>query len=85
MLAHAFRIPRPFRARLGSGSEHTVNAGGREWPRIKRQAEVVRETKETRIKVSVDVDGSGKSTISTGVGFFDHMLESFRQALRHGR
>ena len=43
----------------------------------KRKAEIVRETKETRIKVSVDVDGSGKSTISTGVGFFDHMRESF--------
>ncbi len=42
-----------------------------------RKAEVVRETKETQIRASVDVDGSGKSTISTGVGFFDHMLESF--------
>ena len=42
-----------------------------------RKAEIVRETKETSIKVSVDVDGSGKSTISTGIGFFDHMLESF--------
>jgi imidazoleglycerol-phosphate dehydratase len=44
---------------------------------VKRRAEIVRETKETKIKVSVDVDGSGKSTVSTGVGFFDHMLESF--------
>ncbi|WP_353662796.1 imidazoleglycerol-phosphate dehydratase HisB [Hydrogenimonas sp. SS33] len=36
-----------------------------------------RETKETKIELSLDVDGSGRSKISTGVGFFDHMLESF--------
>ena len=46
-----------------------------------RTAEVVRETKETRIKVTIDLDGTGSSTVSTGVGFFDHMLESFA---RHG-
>jgi imidazoleglycerol-phosphate dehydratase len=46
-----------------------------------RMARIVRETKETQIKVSIDLDGTGKSTISTGVGFFDHMLESFA---RHG-
>jgi imidazoleglycerol-phosphate dehydratase len=46
-----------------------------------RIGEVVRETKETTIRVRVDVDGTGQSTISTGVGFFDHMLESFA---RHG-
>ena len=46
-----------------------------------RMARIVRETKETQIKVSIDLDGTGKSRISTGVGFFDHMLESFA---RHG-
>ena len=42
-----------------------------------RTAELVRETKETQIRVSIDLDGSGRARVSTGVGFFDHMLESF--------
>ncbi|CAN7485459.1 imidazoleglycerol-phosphate dehydratase HisB [Phenylobacterium sp. LjRoot225] len=46
-----------------------------------RQAEVVRNTKETQIRVRVDLDGTGASKISTGIGFYDHMLESFA---RHG-
>jgi imidazoleglycerol-phosphate dehydratase len=46
-----------------------------------RVGEVVRETKETRIRVRIDLDGTGKTEISTGVGFYDHMLESFG---RHG-
>ena len=46
-----------------------------------RKADVVRETKETQIKVSIDLDGTGQSTIPPGIGFFDHMLESFA---RHG-
>ena len=46
-----------------------------------RQAEVVRNTKETQIRVRGDLDGTGESKISTGVGFYDHMLESFA---RHG-
>lgn len=44
---------------------------------MSRQAEVVRNTKETQIRVRVDVDGVGAATVSTGVGFFDHMLDSF--------
>ena len=42
-----------------------------------RSADIVRETKETRIRVSLDLDGSGASTLATGVGFFDHMLEGW--------
>ena len=46
-----------------------------------RTAEVVRNTKETQIRIVLDLDGTGESTVSTGIGFFDHMLESF---VRHG-
>ena len=46
-----------------------------------RKAEYVRKTKETDIALSFSLDGSGKATVSTGIGFFDHMLEGFA---RHG-
>ena len=48
---------------------------------MSRTAELVRKTKETDIKLSLNIDGTGKSDIETGIGFFDHMLEGFA---RHG-
>ncbi len=42
-----------------------------------RTAVVDRETKESKVHVEVDIDGSGRADVSTGVGFYDHMLASF--------
>jgi imidazoleglycerol-phosphate dehydratase len=47
---------------------------------VTRQATIDRSTKETKIKVTIDLDGTGAYDITTGVGFLDHMLE---QLARH--
>ncbi len=43
---------------------------------MSRTAETGRETRETKVRVSIDLDGSGRSTVATGVGFLDHLLGS---------
>ncbi|MEX2446964.1 MAG: imidazoleglycerol-phosphate dehydratase HisB, partial [Dehalococcoidia bacterium] len=49
---------------------------------VERRAQVDRETAETRIHVSLNVDGTGRAEVSTGIGFYDHMLTAFA---KHGR
>ena len=44
-----------------------------------RNAEIERNTKETRIRLSLALDGSGEGEIDTGIGFFDHMLELLKK------
>lgn len=48
---------------------------------MERKASITRKTSETDIRLSIDLDGSGRSDVQTGIGFFDHMLKSFA---KHG-
>jgi imidazoleglycerol-phosphate dehydratase len=50
-------------------------------PNPDRVAEVTRNTAETRVRVKINLDGTGQARLSTGIGFFDHMLD---QIARHG-
>lgn len=48
---------------------------------MERTASITRDTNETHISMTLNLDGSGRGNISTGIGFFDHILNSFA---RHG-
>jgi imidazoleglycerol-phosphate dehydratase len=47
----------------------------------RRRGQIERETRETRVRVVIDLDGSGQGEVETGIGMFDHLLE---QIARHG-
>jgi imidazoleglycerol-phosphate dehydratase len=58
--------------RAGSDAGGDLGGGA-----IERTATVSRRTNETNVTVTLSIDGSGEATVSTGVGFFDHLLTSF--------
>ena len=61
-----------------SAKNNTISSGNN----VKeRKAEISRVTSETNITISINLDGTGKSEVDTGIGFFDHMLISFA---KHG-
>lgn len=75
-------------ANLGCGAIRVGSERFPHWDRIaeflfagERVADVTRVTRETDIRVRIDLDGTGRTDISTGLGFFDHMLE---QIGKHG-
>jgi len=65
----------------GSGSQRRENEMAEPGKRAARRATVQRSTRETRIELTIDLDGTGRVSAQTGVGFFDHMLDHVG---RHG-
>lgn len=61
----------------GSTDRSVCASNSRGWDIMQRTAKLDRKTKETEIRVEIAIDGSGLNDIATGIGFFDHMLESF--------
>ncbi|MBO4801790.1 MAG: bifunctional histidinol-phosphatase/imidazoleglycerol-phosphate dehydratase HisB [Bacteroidaceae bacterium] len=90
-IAHSFVIgDRPTDAQLAAnlGCQALILGEGMDWQKITeivyaghRRATVTRTTRETEISISLNLDGTGRSNITTGLGFFDHMLE---QIAKHG-
>jgi len=72
---------RGLRVRVDGGPEESWSAVAAQLTSSRRSARVERKTRETRIRVSVDLDRAQPVNIRTGIGFFDHMLE---QIARHG-
>jgi len=62
-------------------SERRVRRAQRAAPVRARRARVERKTRETDIRLRLDLDGSGRATVATGIGFFDHMLTALA---KHG-
>ena len=61
--------------------KESVYTGDRVMSENKRVSKISRKTKETDITIEIDLDGTGKADVTTGIGFLDHMLDSFA---RHG-
>src|SRR5712691_668357 len=72
-----------WRWRARKGSKRTPGRWRQGWrnPMLERRATIDRQTTETQIRLSLDLDGSGRATVHTGVPFLDHMLTL---AARHG-